>query len=104
GSAWSSVVASQDEQFRLKRNALLCEAARAFNERGFHNTSLDDVAALLGVTKAALYYYVSSKQELLFECHMLTYDLGGEALAYARENGRTGLQQACLVARRFIEL
>ncbi|MBP6816278.1 MAG: helix-turn-helix transcriptional regulator, partial [Burkholderiaceae bacterium] len=75
-AAWSNVVVSRDEQFRLKRNALLREAARAFSGRGYHNTSLDDVAAVLGVTKAALYHYVRSKQEILFECHMLSLDLG----------------------------
>ncbi len=104
GEAWSNVVASQDEQYRLKRNAVLREAARAFNARGFHNTSLDDVAASLGVTKAALYHYVRGKQEILFECHMMTYELGDQALAYAAERGRNGLERAALVARRFVEL
>ena len=104
GNAWSNVVTSQDEQYRLKRNAVLREAARAFNARGFANTSLDDVAAALGVTKAALYHYVRGKQEILFECHMMTYDLGDQALAYARANGRNGLERAALTGRRFIEL
>ena len=104
GGAWGNVVASQDEQFRLKRNALLREAARAFNARGFHNTSLDDVAAALGVTKAALYHYVRSKQEILYECHMMAYDLGDQALAYAQEHGRDGLGKTRLCARRFLEL
>jgi AcrR family transcriptional regulator len=103
-AAWSNVVASQDEQFRLKRDALLREAARAFSARGFHSTSLDDVAASLGVTKAALYHYVSSKQEILFECHSLSLDLGDQALAYARAHGRTGLERVSLLARRYIEL
>ena len=97
---WSNVVVSRDEQFRLKRNALLREAARAFSGRGYHNTSLDDVAAVLGVTKAALYHYVRSKQEILFECHMLSLDLGDEALDYARRHGHTGLEQTTLLARR----
>jgi len=104
GPAWSNVVVSRDEQFRLKRNALLREAARAFSGRGYHNTSLDDVAAVLGVTKAALYHYVRSKQEILFECHMMSLDLGDEALEYARRHGRTGLEQTTLLARRYIEL
>ena len=103
-AAWSNVVVSRDEQFRLKRNALLREAARAFSARGYHNTSLDDVAAVLGVTKAALYHYVRSKQEILFECHMMSLDLGDEALEYARRHGRTGLEQTTLLARRYIEL
>jgi AcrR family transcriptional regulator len=102
--AWHDVVASQHEQFQLKRNALLREAARAFNARGFHNTSLDDVAAALGVTKAALYYYVRSKQEILFECHMMAYELGDQALAFARANGRDGLERADMALRRFVEL
>ena len=36
----------------LKRAALIRAAARAFNERGFHNTSLDDIAAALHVVAA----------------------------------------------------
>jgi AcrR family transcriptional regulator len=52
----------------LKRDAVIRAAARAFNERGFHNTSLDDIAAALEVTKPTLYYYVENKEQLLFAC------------------------------------
>jgi TetR/AcrR family transcriptional regulator, cholesterol catabolism regulator len=40
-------------------------AARLFNTRGYRATSLNDIAAELGINKASLYYYVASKQELL---------------------------------------
>ena len=66
-SAWKNVAPSRDQLFALKRTALLREAARAFSARGYHDTSLDDVAKTLGVTKPALYYYVTNKQEILFE-------------------------------------
>ena len=52
----------------IKREAVIRAAARAFNARGYHNTSLDDVAAALGVTKPTIYYYVANKEQLLFEC------------------------------------
>jgi len=52
----------------LKRDAVVRAAAKAFNERGFHNTSLDDVASALGVTKPTIYYYFENKEQLLFEC------------------------------------
>lgn len=103
-TAWANVLPSQDERFRLKRNAVLLEAARAFNAKGFQRTSLDDVAAALGVTKAALYYYFRNKQEILFECHMMAYDLSEQALAYGRAHGRDGLERASLAARRSVEL
>jgi AcrR family transcriptional regulator len=51
-----------------KRDAVILAAARAFNNHGYHNTSLDDIADRLGVTKPTLYYYVKNKEQLLFEC------------------------------------
>jgi len=52
----------------IKRDAVIRAAARAFNRKGYHNTSLDDIAAALEVTKPTVYYYVSNKEQLLFEC------------------------------------
>lgn len=49
-----------------------------FNRRGYHGTTLDDIARALGVTKAALYYHVKNKEELLFECHLLAVEIGIE--------------------------
>lgn len=54
----------------VKREAVIRAAARAFNERGYHHTSLDDIAACLGVTKPTVYYYVANKEQLLFECFL----------------------------------
>jgi AcrR family transcriptional regulator len=54
----------------VKREAVIRAAARAFNQKGYHNTSLDDIAAALDVTKPTVYYYVSNKEELLFECFL----------------------------------
>src|ERR1700733_9675027 len=52
----------------VKREAVIRAAAHAFNRKGYHNTSLDDIAAALEVTKPTVYYYVTNKEELLFEC------------------------------------
>ena len=52
----------------MKRDAVIRAAAREFNRKGYHNTSLDDIAARLEVTKPTVYYYVTSKEQLLFQC------------------------------------
>jgi AcrR family transcriptional regulator len=52
----------------LKREAVILAAAHAFRQRGYHNTSLDDLAASLKVTKPTLYLYVPNKEAILFEC------------------------------------
>ena len=56
------------EHHALKREAVILAAARAFASRGYHNTSLDDLAASLKVTKPTLYLYVPNKEAILFEC------------------------------------
>jgi AcrR family transcriptional regulator len=40
-------------------------ALRVFAERGFDGASMDDVARAAGITKAAIYHHVSSKEALL---------------------------------------
>lgn len=65
--------ASSRERLRgreLKRDAVVRAAAREFNRKGYHNTSLDDIAARLEVTKPTVYYYVTSKEQLLFQCFL----------------------------------
>src|SRR5246127_5716588 len=54
----------------LKRDAVIRAAAREFNRKGYHNTSLDDIAAALEVTKPTVYYYVTNKEHLLFQCFL----------------------------------
>ena len=50
-----------------RRDELARTAARLFAQRGFHGTSMGDLADALGVQKGSLYSLTGSKQELLFE-------------------------------------
>ncbi|MBA3419692.1 MAG: TetR/AcrR family transcriptional regulator [Geodermatophilaceae bacterium] len=46
-------------------DSLLQVAVTVFNERGYDGTSMEDLAARLGISKSAIYHHVSSKTELL---------------------------------------
>jgi TetR/AcrR family transcriptional regulator, cholesterol catabolism regulator len=50
-----------------RRAELTREAARLFAERGYHGTSIGDLAKAMGVQKGSLYAHIDSKQDLLFE-------------------------------------
>lgn len=50
-----------------RRAELARTAARLFAERGFHGTSMGDLAEALGVQKASLYSLTDSKQQLLYD-------------------------------------
>ena len=65
--------------FRRRRNVsrkrILEVARRLFREEGYRGTSLDEVAAELGVTRAAIYHWVPGKESLLCEIHDEAMDL-----------------------------
>ena len=50
-----------------RREDILKYAAKSFAEKGYHKTTLDDIARKIGISKPALYYYIKSKNELLQE-------------------------------------
>jgi AcrR family transcriptional regulator len=52
-----------------RKHLVIDAAARLFETRGFHGTSMQEIAAEVGITKAALYHYVNSKEQLLYEIH-----------------------------------
>ena len=84
----------RDTRFSLKRDRLLRAAAECFNRKGYSGTSLKDVAQRLGLTDAALYYYVRSKEELVYRCYLRAAQVGAEAMARGREEGGSGLDKA----------
>jgi len=50
-----------------RRTELTRLAARLFAEKGYHGTSVGDLAAALGVQKGSLYAHIESKGDLLWE-------------------------------------
>ena len=103
-TAWSSEVQDRDEQYRLKRLALLRTAAQAFNESGFHQTSLNDLAKRLNVTKPTLYHYIKNKDEILLACQQMALDRMQEVLYNVENSGENGLEKIKLFMRRYAEV
>ncbi len=52
--------------YDAKLESILRTAARIFAEKGYHQASIRDIARETGVSLSGLYYYFSSKEELLF--------------------------------------
>lgn len=91
-SPWAPV-SHRERQREAKRNAVLQAAAQLFNERGFHATSLDDIAARLNVTKPTLYYYVKNKDEILLQCVRQGLDMMLEGIEASRAAGGKAIDQ-----------
>src|SRR5690349_1436849 len=80
-------------------NALLDAAAGEFNLYGVAGASLSRIARSVGLTRAALYYYVESREDLAFRCYRRACSVMADDLAAAQKSGRNGLARV----RGFIE-
>ena len=87
----------------LKRDAVIRAAAREFNRKGYHNTSLDEIAARLEVTKPTVYYYVTSKEQLLFECFVAGVEQIRAAFRAVRELAVPARERLNAVLRHYGE-
>src|SRR5271165_3793460 len=56
------------------RDHLLAAAAEVFAARGFHGASLDEVAAVAGFTKGAVYSNFKNKEDLFLALFKANYD------------------------------
>ncbi len=86
-----------------KREAVLRAAVRMFNVHGFHATSLDDVAASLGVSKPTIYHYLGNKDQVLFECVTRGVEQLQVAAEAARATPGSGLDRLRAFLTRYAE-
>lgn len=62
-----AALAEGGADYTAKRDELVQLAVKLFQEKGFKATTLNDLSKASGLERATLYYYVSSKEELLQE-------------------------------------
>jgi AcrR family transcriptional regulator len=86
-------------QHDAKRTAILSQAARLFNGRGSRSTTLLDIAQSLGLTKTSLYYYVKTKEELIYQCYMTALDNILTGLDEIEQTHSSGLDRTLAILR-----
>lgn len=88
----------RDDVRAFKRERIIGASIEVFYERGFQNATVDDVAASMSLTKAAVYYYFDSKEALLDAIIERCSDLTLEAIERGIAEGdspATSLVSAC---------
>lgn len=55
----------QEEKASITKNKIINAAAKLFSEKGYEETTLQDIMLLSGLSKGAIYHHFKSKQEIL---------------------------------------
>jgi TetR/AcrR family transcriptional regulator, cholesterol catabolism regulator len=85
---------------RRREREVLDVAARLFHERGYADTSVQDIADELGILKGSLYHYIEVKEDLLFRLlEQLHDDTQALMEEVAATQGLTPLEQLVLYVR-----
>jgi AcrR family transcriptional regulator len=101
---WNGAVADRQEQHDQKRLAILGQAAKLFDERGYYGTSLSDIAAALHVTKPTLYYYVKNKEDIVSQIIERAIETVEAHAKTAHAAGSNALERLRVFARGYVEL
>jgi TetR/AcrR family transcriptional regulator, cholesterol catabolism regulator len=70
---------------RRRKQEIVDAAARVFHEKGYESTSIQDIADEVGILKGSLYYYIESKEDLLYEILRSVHDEALQAIETAVE-------------------
>ncbi len=100
---WGGAEDLRNDLHDAKRRLILREAGALFSEVGFHNTSMEQIAKRLGLTRAALYYYFTDKHELLLRCFDIGLMVVDDALERARALDGSGLDRVEFFVRTYVE-
>lgn len=85
-----------------KRSTILDQAVSLFNDQGYFDTRLEDVAARMGTAKTSISYHFKSKEALLFEAYSATCDFAEGEIALAAQ-APDGLSRICRWIRAFTQ-
>lgn len=77
-----------------RRMDFVAAARELFEEKGFENTSVDDIVARLGVAKGLFYYYFESKEKLLdLIMEQMMNEIGSAITASMEKKGLTAIER-----------
>jgi AcrR family transcriptional regulator len=87
---------------RRREQEVLDAAGRVFHERGYSDATVQHVANELGILKGSLYYYIKTKEDLLFRLLEQVHDEVDDLLAKvaAETEGRPPLERLEEYVRR----
>lgn len=88
----------------LRKHAIGRAAAKLFDRKGYLETSLQDISAEAGFSKGAIYYYFSSKHEILFSILDTYMDSLLDGLEEELETIPPGVARVEHITRRHLSL
>lgn len=100
-SPWKPLAARQQDR-EIKRQAVLRSATRLFLERGYNRATMQELGDRLNITKAALYNYFLSKEDVLRQCILVNNERTTAAFVAAEAHPGKGIDRLRLFLQLYV--
>ena len=98
----NNIIASpfaKGRQHQFKFQSILSEAAKLFNWQGSRATTLEDIAGSMKLTKTCVYYYVKTKEDLIYQCYVSSCEMWLAKAQQANSLDANGLEKIVAMVR-----
>lgn len=100
-----SVTKSTSKAASARRNEIVEAAAILFEQRGYHQTVIDDIADAVGMQKSTVYHYFTSKDQILFAIHeAFIRGVYEQQLARSRSGGLTEREELAQIIQDVVDV
>ena len=72
-----------------KEDLILAESARLFRQKGFNATTMDEIAAAVGLSKASVFHYFDTKEAILYKLTKPALEIGVNSMREIVESDLT---------------
>jgi AcrR family transcriptional regulator len=89
----------------LKEQAIIKAAEKVFNQKGYVNTKMEDIASEMGVSKGTVYFYFSSKENLYMAITFRAYEMIIDIFQRTIYNHRNekGIESVVAIMKAFMD-
>ncbi|MBI9074945.1 MAG: TetR family transcriptional regulator [Desulfatibacillum sp.] len=95
-------ISYRQQRYNDKQKQILENAAKLFAQKGFGQVSLEEIASKLQLSKASLYHYIKSKDDILFQLHMEAMTQAVDALEKVLASGDSALEKLKKAIRNLV--
>ena len=99
---WQSHADFKEKSKQLWKSEVIKVAVAAFKQKGYHGTTMDDIAGKLKITKGSLYYYFKNKEAILFDCHMASLDIVHEVIEDVKDSNLSSSEKIHTIIYRYL--
>lgn len=86
---WRYSVSLRERKNKLKKQEITESALKVLSEKGYHATTMEEVAARLLMTKGSVYYYFKDKQHLVYESQIMLLEQSIENMSRIKSKALT---------------